>query len=230
MLKPTLCAVVTSNNEKSVKIANNADLIEVRMDIIGSSWPKLIEMLKKPWIACNRLRSEGGFWEGTEKDRVKELLRAESLGASFIDIELNSSHVHKVVKYVRKVDKEALITFHDLKRTPPLSKLREIVEKQMILGATLCKVVVTARKFEDNLTILQLLQEYMNCTRIVAFCMGEKGSISRVLSPLLGSDFMYVSTGAGSESARGQIELNSFRALYKMLESELEKLTVRDNL
>ena len=211
-------------------MANNADLIEIRMDIIGRSWPDIPGKLEKPWIACNRLKSEGGFWNGTERERVKELLKAVPLGASFIDIELNSPHVSETVELVKKAHKEALVSFHDIRRTPSLRELREIVKRQVNLGADLCKVVVTAEKFEDNLTIFKLLEEFVNFTHITAFCMGERGSISRVLSPLYGSNYMYVSTGAGLESATGQIELSSFRALYKMLGSKIEKLSVCDNL
>ena len=230
MRKPKLCAVLTNGNVENIRVANNADLIEIRMDIIGSSWPDLAGMLKKPWIACNRLKSEGGFWDGTERKRVKELLKAIPLGASFIDIELNSPHASEIVELVKEAGKKALISFHDIRGTPSLSGLREIVKKQVGLAADLCKVVVTAEKFEDNLTILKLLEEFADSTCITAFCMGEKGSISRVLAPLFGSDYMYVSTGVGSESATGQIELNSFRALYKMLESKIEKLSLCDNL
>ena len=227
MLKPKLCAVLTNTDRKSVKVVNKADLIEVRIDIIGSSWSELPKGLKRPWIACNRLRSEGGFWSGNEKDRIKELLRAASLGAPFIDIELNSPNIHKVVELVKGKDSKVLISFHDFKGTPRIEKLREIVRKQIGLDADLCKVVMMAEKFEDNLTALKLLQEFANRTRLISFCMGEKGSISRLLSPLFGSDFAYVSAGAGLESAGGQIELNSFREVYEMLGSELSSC---DNL
>jgi 3-dehydroquinate dehydratase type I len=222
MLKPKLCAVLTNTDAQNVKVANKADIIEIRIDMVGSSWPNLLKVLKRPWIACNRLKDEGGFWTRNEKDRIKELLKAASLGASFIDIELNSPDTKNVVELVKKADRKALVSFHDFKGTPRIGKLREIVKKQIGLGADLCKVVVMAEKFQDNLTILRLLQEFTNSTHIIAFCMGEKGGISRVLSPLFGSDFAYVSTGVGLESAGGQIELNNFRSIYKMFDSKLK--------
>jgi 3-dehydroquinate dehydratase type I len=230
MLKPKLCVVLTNNNLKNIRIANSADLIEIRMDIIGSSWVNLPRKLEKPWIACNRLKSEGGLWKGTERERVKELLRAASLGATYIDIELNSLNIREIVKFIKKSNKKVLISLHDIRRTPPLRRLTEIVNEQIGLGADLCKVVVTAEKFEDNLTILKLLDKFVNVTQITAFCMGEKGNISRVLSPLFGGSYMYVSTAKGLESASGQIELNSFNIFYKMLQSKLEKFADCDKL
>jgi 3-dehydroquinate dehydratase len=60
--------------------------------------------------------------------------------------------------------------------------------------------------------------------------MGEKGSVSRILSPLIGGELVYVSTKVGLESASGQIELESLRTLYQMLESETERQKAGDKI
>ncbi|MGQ9781778.1 MAG: type I 3-dehydroquinate dehydratase [Nitrososphaeria archaeon] len=223
MLKPRLCAVISNNDRECVRAANTADLIEVRIDMVGDSWRSLPPTLKRPWIACNRLRSEGGFWDGTESKRIRELMEASSLGAQYIDIELRSTRLREVIEYAKKADRKIIISYHDMRRTPTLPKLKQIVEEETRLGADLCKIVTTATRFQDNLTILQLLQESASLTRIIAFCMGDKGSVSRILSPLFGGELVYVSTRAGSESASGQIDLKGFKTLYRMLELKTER-------
>jgi len=228
MQKPRLCAVISRNNMKCVETANNADLIEVRIDMIGDRWQSLPKMLKRPWIACNRIRSEGGFWNGSESERVRELLEALDLGASYIDIELKSTHLKEVVQQTKRAERNVIISYHDTVGTPTTSELKKIVDKEIRLGADICKLVTTATSFEDNLTILKLVHEYASSTHIVAFCMGEKGSVSRILSPLIGGELVYVSTKVGLESASGQIELESLRTLYQMLESETERQKAGD--
>jgi len=230
MQKPKLCAVISRYDIECVKTSNNADLIEVRIDMIGDSWQSLPKMLKRPWIACNRSRSEGGFWNGDESERVRELLKALDLGASYIDIELKSAHVKNVVQHTKRADRKAIISHHDTVGTPNISELEKIVDKEIRLGADICKLVTTATRFEDNLTVLQLVHEYSSSTRIVAFCMGEKGSVSRILSPLIGGELVYVSTRVGLESASGQIEFESLKTLYQMLESRTERQMASDRV
>ncbi|MFC1918711.1 type I 3-dehydroquinate dehydratase, partial [Chloroflexota bacterium] len=83
-------------------------------------------------------------------------------------------------------------------------------------GADICKVVTTARVFEDNLAILQLVSEFPG-VELVSFAMGPLGSISRVLCPLVGGDFTYASIKEGQESAWGQITVEELIKVYGMI-------------
>ncbi|MEM3402960.1 MAG: type I 3-dehydroquinate dehydratase [Nitrososphaeria archaeon] len=230
MRKPKLCAVISNNNAEWIRTANSADLIEVRIDMIGEYWRSLLKTLRRPWIGCNRSKNEGGTWNGTESERIRELLDAISLGATYIDIELRSDQVKEVIKYTKKSNKKVIISYHDTRETPTLAELKQIIKEEACLGADLCKLVTTANRFEDNLTILQLLQENSDLTRITAFCMGEKGIVSRILSPLFGGELVYVSTGVGSESATGQISLESFKKIYKMIDQKTRIQLVSDRV
>jgi len=111
---------------------------------------------------------------------------------------------------------KCLLSFHELRGTPPLNNMREIVQRQLKAGADVCKIVTTAQRFEDNLTILQLISEFSK-TRIVVFAMGPLGFASRVLCPLVGGDFTYASIEQGKESAPGQITVQELRKLYEII-------------
>ncbi len=217
MQKPKVCTVLTKFDERYVKVANSSDLVEVRIDMIGDSWTALAKMIEKPWIACNRRKDEGGLWNFDEESRVKELLRAINFGAEYIDIELKSSNIKKVVKNVREVGTKVLISYHNFDRTPPLKELKKIFENEVELGADVCKIVTTAKSFEDNLTILRLIRECYKIAPVVAFCMGEAGVLSRILSPFFGGMFTYASIGHGLESAKGQVDFEKLEDFYSML-------------
>jgi 3-dehydroquinate dehydratase len=47
--------------------------------------------------------------------------------------------------------------------------------------------------------------------------MGSLGSISRILCPLVGGEFIYASIRPGEESAQGQITVRDLRRIYKMI-------------
>jgi 3-dehydroquinate dehydratase-1 len=216
MSRAKICAVIVNNDLEAVNsIESMADLYEVRIDLIGDDWQKLVEKLRKPWIATNRTAAEGGQWQDNEARRVEKLLQAVQLGADVIDIELNTKNLDKIVQSVKKRTK-CLISFHDLEKTPSLDEMKAIVQKQLEAGADVCKVVSTARVFEDNMTVLQLISEFPGL-KLVAFAMGPMGCTSRVLCPLSGGDFTYASVEKGKESAPGQITVAELTKIYEMV-------------
>jgi len=217
MKRPRICAVIVSNDLKAVKgVEPLVDLFEARIDLIGDGWQELVKQLNKPWIACNRCTEEGGSWQGNESERRKELLSAIELGASIIDIELVTGNLEEIVQLIKKKAK-CLLSFHDFKGTPSLDRMREIVQKELAAGADICKVVTTAQKLEDNLTVLQLISDFPK-TKVVSFAMGPLGSVSRILCPLVGGNFIYASVEEGQESASGQMTVRDLRNIYGTLE------------
>ena len=217
MKRPRICAVIVSNDLQAVKgVEPFVELFEVRIDLIGDDWRELVKQLEKPWIACNRSADEGGSWRGSESKRREELLSAIEMGASIIDVELVTGNLKEIVQLIKKKAK-CLLSFHDLKGTPPLDRMREIVQREMEAGADICKIVTTAQRFEDNLAVLQLISDFPKA-RVVSFAMGPLGFASRILCPLFGGDFTYASIEAGKESASGQITAGDLRKIYGMVE------------
>jgi len=217
MRKPRICASIVSNDLKAIKsVESLVDLFEVRIDLIGDGWQELVRQLKKPWIACNRSVNEGGSWGGSEAKRREELLSAIELGAGIIDIELMMGNLREIVPLIKK-RAQCLLSFHDFEKTPPLDRMKEIVQKQLEAGADVCKVVTTAQKFEDNLAVLQLIAGFPKA-RVVSFAMGPLGFTSRITCPLVGGDFVYASIETGKEAASSQITVRDLRKIYTTVE------------
>ena len=103
---------------------------------------------------------------------------------------------------------------HNLRSTPGLEELKRIVTQELATGADICKVVTTAKSFEDNLTALRLFALFPG-VKLVALAMGQVGKPSRVFSPLLGGYFTYASLSEGKESATGQLTVNYLRSFYE---------------
>ncbi len=216
MKKPNICAVITSTDLNGVQtIEPLVDLFEVRIDLIGEGWRNVAEKLTMPWIACNRRREEGGGWRDDEVDRVKELLSALALKPAIVDIELATENLGEIVPQIKKHAK-CLLSYHDFKGTPPIKELRQVITKQIAAGADIYKVVTTAKAFQDNLTILQIIKDFPEM-KVVSFAMGPPGYLSRVLCPVVGGEFTYASIETGKESAAGQITARDLRRLYEVL-------------
>ena len=93
-----------------------------------------------------------------------------------------------------------ILSFHDFHRTPSPKELQRLFDQMVRLGADVIKIVPFARSWEDNLSILSLIPfAKRRRQRIVAFCMGEKGKISRIFSPFLrsGLDICFAQQGQG---------------------------------
>jgi 3-dehydroquinate dehydratase type I len=218
MKKPRICAAITTADLKAARQAEPlVDLFEVRIDLIGDGWQEIAKKLSKPWIACNRSAAEGGQWQGNEARRVEKILQAVDMGAAVVDIELKTKNLANIVRLIRQ-SAECLLSCHDLEKTPDFDTMRQIIQQQIEAGADICKVVTTARNFEDNLSVLQLITAFPE-KRVVAFAMGAAGVTSRIFCPLVGGDFTYASLTEGKESAPGQISVKDLKNIYEMIGS-----------
>ena len=216
MNAPRICAVITNSDLEALRRAEPlADLFELRIDMIGTDWQSVAKQLTKPWIATNRAKTEGGLWEGSEEARRDELLKAVSLGAAIVDIELTAPDLDEIVPIIKKKAR-CLISQHDARRTPPADRLRRIVEEELAAGADICKLVTTARNLDDNLNVLGLINEFRPA-EVVAFAMGQRGQLSRVMCPLVGGSFTYAAVSVGAESANGQLSVSQLRHIYEMM-------------
>lgn len=219
-----ICIPITersiSKARRAINKANQlADLIELRLDYLHRPnleelWPKV----KKPLIVTNRLSKEGGKFKGREEERIGFLKRAMELGASFIDVELVRAKDFMPDFLRQRKETNIILSFHDFEKTISFRKLQLLLEEMRALGADVSKIVTFAQSWVDNLQIMNLIHyARQRAYRIVAFCMGEKGKISRLLSPLLGGEWTYVALDSNKKSAPGQLTIKEVKEIWRKL-------------
>ncbi|MBI4384737.1 MAG: shikimate dehydrogenase [Nitrospinae bacterium] len=193
-----------------------ADIIELRVDLMQDfDLPALLKAAGRPCIVTNRTKLEGGQFRGTEELRVRVLRQAIDAGADFIDIEASTPrHLLKSV-LESKGSSRTILSYHDFTRTP--DRLETLYEMMRELPADVLKIVVYATDINDNLAVFDLLKRASrDGRRLISFCMGEKGEISRILSPLMGGFLTFGSLDAGKESAPGQIPAERLKDVYRV--------------
>jgi 3-dehydroquinate dehydratase type I len=109
------------------------------------------------------------------------------------------------------------VSFHKFNGSLSLSELNNILEREISSGAEVCKIITTAKQMEDNLTTLNFTSTASSKTKLVCFCMGELGKISRLLSPMFGGFFTFASLERGSETAAGQMTIQEMKSAYALL-------------
>jgi 3-dehydroquinate dehydratase type I len=87
-------------------------------------------------------------------------------------------------------------------------------------GADIVKIVTQAGAPQDNLRVLGLISLAKNLgIKIIAFCMGPMGRISRIASPLMGGYLTFASLETGNESASGQIPVREMKKILDIISS-----------
>ena len=213
--------IVETTVEKALiaikKVNRWADLIELRADYLKRvKLALLLENRRKPFIVTNRRKEEGGKYKGEERKRVSVLQEAIDLGADYVDVELATERSFLQGLIRNKKGTQVILSFHDFRGTPSPKELQRLFGQMVRLEADVTKIVSFARSWEDNLSILSLIPlAKARKQKIVAFCMGEKGKVSRLFSPFLGAAWTYASLNKSRASAPGQLTVRELKGIWE---------------
>jgi 3-dehydroquinate dehydratase type I len=190
----------------------HADFIEVRLDSLENrgELSDLAAHGKTPKIATDRSSR-------TETEQRQMLLSAAKSGFEYVDVELSAPQLKELVKELKALGAKPIVSFHKFNGSLGISELNSILEREISSGAEVCKIVTTAKRIEDNLTTLNFTSTASSKAKLVCFCMGELGKVSRLLSPLFGGFFTFASLERGSETASGQMTIQEMKAAYELL-------------
>jgi 3-dehydroquinate dehydratase type I len=197
----------------------NADLIEIRLDSLKKydHTADIPHCSKTPLIATNKSLQHHGKFSGSEIERQKILIKAARNGFEYVDVDLSTPNIGKLVGKLREVGTKQIVSFHNFDRTPSLSQLNKVLKKEIALGAEVCKIVTTANQVEDNLTTIKFVSNAYKKAKIVCFAMGELGKLSRLLSPVFGAFFTFASIDEKRKTAKGQLTIQEMRRAYELL-------------
>lgn len=204
------------------------DLIEIRLDFIRNlDSEKLLAIknfLEGNEILTIRSALEGGKSNISEKSRIELLHDVISrLKPSLVDIEiLTLGRQPSLIHEIEKSKTGLIASFHDIHGLKDTADLRKILLSAPLQNRKLyaAKIVSHAKSFRDNLRVLELYPSFNHGnfdsnSRLVAFCTGQFGIPSRILSLFLGSPFAYVSL-SGEPAAPGQLDINTMRKMIGM--------------
>ena len=204
--------------DKIIEFIGKAEMAEIRLDLMDLSDMEIEKVFSQSVKLIATCR-QGKF---NDEERKNKLIKAIQSGASYVDIEIESSDYFKnEIKKIAKAHKcKLIISFHDFDKTPSTEELNIIVGNCFTEGADIAKIACKANTENDAVRILSL---YINHKNLVALGMGEKGMITRVASLLLGAPFSFASIGSGKETASGQIEFEDMKKIMNKLQSKDNK-------
>ena len=224
-MNPKVCVSISSTDipellgraQRAERLS--ADLVEVRLDRLRSyhGLRKIARAVERPIIGTNRPLSEKGSFDRSEAERLRILMEAVDGGFQYVDLELTTNKLDRVIKTFREKGAKIILSHHDHFRTPDPAKLASTLLQLQKFKPDVCKIVTTAQIPEDNLTVLSLLKANHQNSPLVSFAMGNAGVWSRLLAPFYGAHFTYASLERGLETAPGQSTIAELRRIYEML-------------
>jgi len=199
------------------KVQKLSDYIELRTDTIAALTTQRVHTLKqktkKGTIFTCRKQSEGGSFSQDETTRRQLLQEAINVKFEYVDIELSTIEEHE---YLRNKSVSIILSYHKFAHTRDYWDLTHIIDTMKSYHPDIVKIATMVEKDTDTAVLLKLLTNKLPNEKRIVIGMGERGKITRILGPLLGS-YVTFATTPYSQSAPGQIELAKLQTLYKLI-------------
>jgi len=199
------------NLDKTQKVS---DLIELRTDSIRALSMDHIRTIReatsKEAIFTCRSKDEGGLFSDPEAERVRILQRGIGL-FEYVDIELSTVQKHD---FSCDDGTKIIISYHNFVETPSYWDMQKILFEINKYKPDIIKIATMIHEeFEVN-KLYRLLTNKPHSEERIVIGMGEKGRMTRIIGPLLGSYLTFAST-EWCESAPGQIELSEMKKILE---------------
>jgi 3-dehydroquinate dehydratase-1 len=215
------------NIENKVEIAlkENVNFIEFRFDYLKEfenldNILERVSLYKKQSIYTLRPISDGGNFSKAESERIILLKKLALARPMLLDVEFNSiSRNNELADFIDQNNVRILISWHDFSKTPDKAILVDLVDKMRVFS-NFIKIVTTANSIDDSINVLELYKTIDTSLNLIAFSMGDLGTITRVLCNIIGdSPFTYASIEKAV--APGQLTIKQTKSLYSLFHKKL---------
>ncbi len=215
------------------------NIIEFRLDYIKDIESLTLNFLKEllnligvkiPVILTFRKFSEGGKLDIEDKKRFDLINQVINLSPTYVDIEMDNDDefLQNAIKKASNKNVKIIFSYHNFDKTPDYETVIEILSKfkakfdkltvnlEKSPSNYLIKLIFYAKNFEDNIIPLRICRELgTENQKIISFCMGELGILSRIFCLKAGS---YLTYGSYKEqTAPGQISIITIREILKYI-------------
>lgn len=236
--RPKVCVPLTGPTVEALEAEARAirptvaDLVELRIDryldlahgpavedAIGAVRATLDDAL--PVLLTCRSTKEGGSADlAPHVLEALTRLAARHPGVAAVDVEmaLPDGLAAHLTQLVHDEGKPVVMSFHDIRSTPPRQEIVGRLLRQEELGADVVKLACTPGAPEDVLTLLGATRDHASradARPAITMAMGPLGVVSRLAGETFGSALTFGTVGAAS--APGQVDARALRAALDLI-------------
>ena len=196
--------------------ARQADLLDVRLDRFDKAPDvgELVAKKPKPVIMSCRRAQDGGFWEGTEQDRLAILRQCIVSKADYVEIELDAADNIR-----RFPPSQRVISYTNLRETP--ADILDIYDEARTKSPDVIKLVTLTRTPEETWPLVQIASKATVPTVIVG--LGKPGVMLAILGQRIGAPWIYAALERGMEGYPGQPTIDDLNNIYRF--RDIQKTT-----
>jgi 3-dehydroquinate dehydratase type I len=208
-----ICVSVSHKNQLEKAVDSGAAMLELRLDLIGEKPDSLYPVIPKAIPTV--LTCRPGIYQ--EEERAVLLKQGLELGASYVDVETESSDafLSNIKQYADLQGAKLIVSYHNFERTPGLEDLESLMIACFERGADIAKIATRIHGTDD---VLNLIALFGLPGQKVILGMGPMGRILRIMGPYLGGVFTFASLEEGKETAPGQLSIKEMNDIYKVID------------
>lgn len=191
-----------------MRVAGQSCAFELRLDtweiLNFEAVAKLRARFSQYFIFTLRRFDQGGFYLGSEVERLTDILRLCACGPDCLDLEYDVDAEFVVHLAQNYPDIQLMASFHDFDKTP--DDLDLVLARMQAPYFAFYKIAGFARSSVDALRMLVFVRQHKNVTGL---CMGELGECTRILGLVVGNVFDYACVVDEFANAPGQLSLQT---------------------
>lgn len=178
----------------------HAEIFELRLDYLEKIEPDdirdLIAASSLPVIATVR--------------NMDEILKVAQARPTYLDLahDIPSEYINDLKTKYPEI--KLIRSYHDFEKTPDRDSLTAILSNMQHPALSHYKIATFANTTVDALRMLLFIKQH----KFTGLCMGEYGLSTRILSPIVFSEFQYFCLSAEQATAPGQITLDEYIDIY----------------
>lgn len=200
-----------------LRLLRTVDCAEIRLDLNSFSAVEIRKIFSRPKTLIAACRP-GRLSNPIRRERLAE---AVSAGASYVDVDGRESPGFRdyIKAEARRAGCRLIFSYHDFRGTPSRSLMERVIDRYVRAGADVVKIACLARTPSDCARLVSLYDRKDEGGKsLLAFAMGPAGSWTRVAATLLGAPFTFAAAGKGRETAPGQLDRKSMKAVELLLQ------------
>ncbi len=197
-------------------------MVELRLDLFPGLDPAAaVAACPLPVLVTLRSTAEGGQGPDDPALRKPVLEAARETGAAMVDLE--QARDLPMLRDLGLPPEQIVLSWHDTEGTP--DSLAETTAAMVAAGASLIKVVPTARTLRDLERVLRLFDTAgARRRRLLAFAMGPVGLATRFVAPLMGAPLAFAAWVEGAAAAPGQPTIPQLTSVLSHLRHPPERV------
>lgn len=201
--------------EQLQQVSNKVDGIELRLDqfeiLKSEDLLLLAKEIQNPFILTFRKSTQGGNLLIGETERFQLIQRfCDLLKPDYVDLEFDTDP-----QFIQRIaaSSKIICSYHDFEKTSDnLEQIFALLPKKDVFAF---KIATFANSTLDALRMLLFVRKkHHEGFKITGICMGEKGSSTRILAPLVHNFITYGCIDQSSKNAPGQLTISDLNNIY----------------